>query len=188
MRSVPWSRPRRFRNPLGAIVTLLAIAALAVLVGLLQPPAPRLEGAARAVDGDTLRLGDARIRLTGLDAVELEQHCTDRAGAGWACGKAARDFLASAVGEGKTLCRSEGRDRYGRTLARCSVGGDDLGDAIVRAGWATADLDYGLALAEARLKGRGIWAGSFDDPAEWRQRHGGESFDFWGWLRGWFAP
>src|SRR5690606_25654366 len=136
---------------LGALVTLLVIAALAVVVGLLQPPAPQLEGRAQAVDGDTLRLGSTRIRLTGLDAVELEQDCTDKAGKDWACGTAARAFLADAVGKGSTTCRSEGRDRYGRTLARCTVGGADLGDAIVRAGWAVAELDYGLALAEARL-------------------------------------
>jgi endonuclease YncB( thermonuclease family) len=187
MRAAPWSRSRRFRNPLGAIVTLVAIAAIAVVVGLLQPPGEALAGRAEAVDGDTLRIGATRIRLTGLDAVELEQSCTDATGQDWACGKAARAFLAEAVAGTTTRCRSDGRDRYGRTLAKCAVGGDDLGEAMVRGGWAVADLEYSLALADARLKQRGIWAGRFDDPAAWRQRHGGEAFDLWAWLLSWFG-
>lgn len=187
MRAAPWSRSRRVRNPLGAVATLLAIAAIAVIVALLQPPPEALAGRAQAVDGDTLRIGSTRVRLTGLDAVEREQSCTDAGGKDWACGEAARAFLADAVAGATTRCRSEGRDRYGRTLAKCEAGGGDLGDAIVRAGWAVADLEYGLALADARLRQRGIWAGRFDDPAAWRQSHGGEAFDFWAWLMAWFG-
>jgi endonuclease YncB( thermonuclease family) len=184
MRQTPWSRRRSPRNPMGAVLTLLAIAALAAVAALLWPEPATLSGRANAVDGDTLRISDARIRLLGLDAVELDQMCSDAAGADWPCGREARSFLASLV-EGKTTtCAADGRDRYRRVLAHCRVANADLGEQLVRAGWALADLEYGLGLAEARLAGRGIWSGRFDDPAEWRRNHGAEAMDFWTWLMG----
>ena len=184
MRGTPWSRRRNFRNPLGTLVTLLAIAVVAVVAGLLWPPPSTISGRASAVDGDTLRFGDTRIRLIGLDAVEHDQTCTDNAGATWDCGRDARTFLADLVKSRETSCAADGRDRYRRVLARCTVANADLGEQIVRAGWAVADLEYGLALADARLNSRGIWSGTVDDPADWRRNHGTETFDFWTWLMG----
>ena len=182
MRATPWSRRRKSRNPLGALATLAAIAVIAVIAGLLLPPPSTISGRASAVDGDTLRIGDTRIRLLGFDAVEHDQTCTDNAGATGDCGRDARSFLADLVKGETTSCAADGRDRYRRVLARCEVAKSDLGEQIVRAGWAVADLEYGLALAEARLNSRGIWSGKFDDPADWRRNHGAETFDFWAWL------
>jgi endonuclease YncB( thermonuclease family) len=122
----------------------------------------------------------------GLDAVEVDQQCR-RAGVEWACGRDARSFLAGLLKATETSCASDGRDQYRRVLARCRVNDRDLGDAIVRAGWATADIEYALALAEARLQGRGIWSGDFDDPADWRRRHGDSGPGIWEWLRGLFG-
>jgi endonuclease YncB( thermonuclease family) len=187
MRATAWSRRRGSRNPLGALATLAAIAVIAVIAGVLWPPAATLSGRASAADGDTLRIGDTRIRLIGLDAVELDQTCTDAAGVEWACGREARALLDSLVDRGETSCASEGRDRYRRVLARCRIAGSDLGEQIVRAGWAVADLEYGLALAEARLNGHGIWAGRFDDPSKWRADRGADNFDLWAWLMSWLV-
>ena len=184
MRGTPWPRRRSFRNPLGAVVTLVAIAAIAGVAALFWPPQATLVGRAYAVDGDTLRIGETRIRLLGLDAVELDQTCIDAAGAEWPCGREARSFLDKLSDGGPTSCAAEGRDKYRRVLAHCSANKADLGEQLVRAGWATAELEYGLALAEARLNGRGIWVGRFDDPAEWRRTHGADSFDLWAWLMG----
>lgn len=185
MRSTPWARRRSTRNPLGAVLTLVAIALITVVVALLLPPEAALSGRASAVDGDTLRIGDTRIRLLGFDAVELDQTCSDAGGTDWSCGREARAVLDELTGNGDTVCTADGSDRYRRVLARCTAGGADLGDSMVRAGWAVADFEYGLALAEARLNGRGIWAGIFDDPAEWRRRRGERGDDFWSWLMGW---
>ena len=187
MRRTVWPRQRRFRNPLGAVATLVAIAAIAAIAALFWPPQATLTGRASAVDGDTLRIGDTRIRLIGLDAVELEQSCIDANGAEWPCGREARSFLASLSDGGTTTCAADGRDRYRRVLAHCSTDKADLGEQLVRAGWATAELEYGLALADARLNGRGIWAGRFDDPADWRRNRGVDTFDLWAWLMGLLA-
>src|SRR5689334_19729601 len=97
MRGTPWSGRRRFRNPLGTLVTLVAIVVVAVAAGLLWPPPATVNGRATAVDGDTLRIGDTRIRLLGLDAVEFDQTCTSGTGASWDCGRDARSFLADLV-------------------------------------------------------------------------------------------
>ncbi len=182
MRFALGGRRGRARNPLGAVAVLVAIALVAGLVSLLQPPEKPLSGTATAIDGDTLRLAGQRVRLTGLDAVERAQTCAVD-GRDWPCGEAAHAFLAAAVGGTTTTCTPAGHDRYGRVLATCTAGGRDLGDALVRAGWAVADPGYALALAEARLARRGIWAGRFDDPADWRRRHDAGEDDFWGWLR-----
>ena len=132
-------------------------------------------------------LADVDRMASELDAVELDQTCIDSAGAEWQCGREARTFLSQLTANGSTDCAADGHDRYRRVLARCSTGSVDLGDRIVRAGWAVAELEYGVALAEARLNGRGIWSGRFDDPAEWRRNHGADSFDFWSWLMGLFG-
>lgn len=182
MRRLRRSR-RRSKSPLGAVTVLVLIALVAGVVAIVLP-APSLVGQASATDGDSLRIGETRIRLIGLDAVELDQTCTNGQGEDWACGRAARNFVAGRVEGGETVCRSEGRDRYGRVLARCARDGEDLGDAVVRAGWAVAELPYALAEAEARREARGIWSGRFDDPAAWRAGNGEPAFDIWGWLLG----
>jgi endonuclease YncB( thermonuclease family) len=100
----------------------------------------------------------------------------------WNCGREARNFLAEQVAGRIVVCRREGRDQYGRVLASCRVGDNDLGDAVVRAGWAVAELSYAGAALEARRDRRGIWSGRFIDPAEWRRTGGEPGFDLWGWL------
>jgi endonuclease YncB( thermonuclease family) len=132
-------------------------------------------------------MGETRIRLIGLDAVELDQTCTDATGAEWPCGREARRFVDQLTDEGTATCAADGRDRYRRVLARCKIASGDIGEQVVRAGWAVAELEYGIALAEARLNGRGIWAGRFDDPAKWRADRGADNFDLWAWLTGWLG-
>ncbi len=95
-------------NPYAA----LAIALLAVGVGVAAPAEAKrvdpvlLQGEARAIDGDTLQVGDTRLRLHGIDAPELRQTCEDSAGAVWACGRRAALELAAAVAGGEIHCIS----------------------------------------------------------------------------------
>ena len=100
----------------------------------LQPPVTPLVGRAEAVDGDTLRPGDVRVRLTGLDAPEPDQTCIDAGGASWPCGRQARGFVAGLIEGQPVTCRPDGRDRYRSVLARCFVSGGDLGTWV----WAPA--------------------------------------------------
>src|SRR5689334_5439963 len=106
MRATSWSRRRGVRKPLGAVATLLAIAVVAAIAALFLPPEAFLSGRAMAIDGDTLRVGETRIRLLGLDAVELDQTCVDASAAQWPCGREARSFLAALTKGETTTCAS----------------------------------------------------------------------------------
>ncbi len=71
------------------------------------------------------------------------------------------------------MCEDLGRDRYKRIIARCTVAGEDLEKWMVSQGWALAyrrySLDYVDEEAEAQAARRGIWAGQFVKPWEWRR-------------------
>jgi endonuclease YncB( thermonuclease family) len=62
----------------------------------------------------------------------------------------------------------------GRRIARCRVGDEDLGRAMVRAGFAVEVSRTGVYAAEegmARAGHLGIWSGSFEVPKAWRAAH-----------------
>ena len=58
---------------------------------------PTLTGIPRIIDGDTIRIGNTRIRLHGSDAPEARQTCTV-GGKEWRCGQEATNALARIVG------------------------------------------------------------------------------------------
>jgi endonuclease YncB( thermonuclease family) len=142
------------------------------------PPAAADDFSIRAavVDGDTLAAGGERLRLIGIDAPEMGQLC-ESSGAGYHCGEQARAALGRIIGSGALTCRANGVDRYDRRVVRCvNADGQDIGAAMVAAGWAMAyrqyATDYVAQEAEARAHGRGIWAGRFEPPWDWRRRQG----------------
>ena len=157
-------RPDTWRS---IVVALLLVGAALVAERYI----PALTGAVRLADGDSLELGPERIRIEGIDAPELHQNCGP-ANAEWPCGRRAKEALQKIVDTGEVKCRPVDRDRYGRDVSICEVGGRDLGRAMVEQGFAVA---FGTAyLTEeraARTAKRGIWAGPFDMPAEWRARN-----------------
>lgn len=146
--------------------------AVIVAAGVTVPAvAEDLSGRATVVDGDTLDIAGSRIRLFGIDAPERSQLC-EIGQVSWPCGRNAEAILAGATRGRDVDCRGNGRDRYGRLLAVCYVGGESLNARMVRDGWALAYRRYSLAYvgeeAEARAAGRGVWQGPFIEPWEWR--------------------
>lgn len=131
-----------------------------------------LFGTAHVVDADTLRVGVTRVRLSGIDAPELSQRCGPEIRK-VACGAIAAEWLRRRVEGRHIICQAVDIDRYGRSVAICSVGGEDVGAAIVEAGWATAYRRYSMAYVEqearARAVRRGIWALGFEPPADYRR-------------------
>ena len=126
-----------------------------------------ISGHARIVDGDGLEIGGQRIRLHGVDAFETRQMC-----GGSACGRASADALRNLVGGRPVDCTEMDRDRYGRIVAVCRAGGQDLGAAQVRQGHAVAYTRYShryvLEERAARRENAGAWAYGFTPPEAWR--------------------
>jgi endonuclease YncB( thermonuclease family) len=146
---------------------------LALAIGLTAAASAPLTGRARVVDGDTFSVGAERIRLWGVDAPEGRQVCQDAKGQDYACGDAARDQLVRLIGGRPVRCEVRDRDPYGRAVSRCLAGPTDLGEAMVRAGWAVDYVPfsrgaYASAETEARGARRGLWAGRFAAPSTWR--------------------
>lgn len=165
------------RGPLKTLVESIVFAAALLLVFFILRIAGFIEtetGNATAIDGDSLKLGGKSIRLHAVDAPEYRQECEGRDGAPWPCGREAHRLLRSLVKNQQTRCRPVDTDRYGRTVAECSVDGRSLGEEMVRQGLAIAYIRHSRRHerleAEARNAGRGLWRGKFERPADWRAR------------------
>ncbi|MBB4857212.1 endonuclease YncB(thermonuclease family) [Novosphingobium chloroacetimidivorans] len=101
-------------------------------------------------DGDTIRCGDERIRLLGIDAPEMPGHC--RPGRDCVQGDpyASTSNLAAGMA-GKLTIQRVGEDHYGRTLAMVAGSQGDLScwqlkhnQVVYKAKW-----DNGLRVARA---------------------------------------
>jgi endonuclease YncB( thermonuclease family) len=136
------------------------------------PQAAEIAGRAKVVDGDSLEIGGDRVRLFGIDAPEGRQDCR-RNGQAWRCGEDAAAKLRSLV-QGATLrCMPRDTDEYGRSVSVCKNGSTDINAEMVRAGFALAyrrySNDYVDEENEARKAKRGLWAGEFTPPWDWRR-------------------
>ena len=72
------------------------------------PTARELTGHPTVIDADTLMLGDARIRLHGIDAPEKNQRCTYPNGVEYLCGVAATEDFRAEDWEGISQMRHHG--------------------------------------------------------------------------------
>lgn len=89
---------------------------------------------ATVTDGDTLRCGDRRVRLAGIDAPELPGHC--RRGRQCVEGDpyASASNLEQLISSNPLSCIAIDTDAYGRTVAFCASGSVDLSCAQLASG------------------------------------------------------
>ena len=138
--------------------------------------AEELVGIPTITDGDTVVIRETKIRLLDMDAPESDQFCLDKRGEAWNCGIDAREALRRKVGGKEWHCQSAQHDRYGRSLASCTVEGENISGWMVREGWAMSPIQKGYSHrfeAEekvARDSRVGLWAGAFIAPWDWRRR------------------
>ncbi len=146
---------------------LIAVLALLPTLALAD-----LAGPAKVVDGDTIGVAGQRIRLHGIDAPEGRQTCR-RAAVTWLCGIEAARALRQFIDSRRVTCRERDVDRYGRIVAVCHAGGQDLNGRLVAEGMALAyrrySTDYVDEEEAAQAAGNGLWAGQFVAPWEWRR-------------------
>ena len=91
--------------------------------------------ACSVTDGDTIRCGEERIRITGIDAPETRgcrsgRQCVD------GDGHASTRALESVMAESELSIIRLGRDRYGRTLAVVYADGVNIACTQMAAGQA----------------------------------------------------
>lgn len=133
-------------------------------------------------DGRTLEINESRMLLYGIDAPDLAQECILN-GVAYQCGlRAYLQLIDLTAGVGRVTCyasKIEGDDRaYGKCGFPTPNGADirpdvpSFNERMVLSGWAVADRrftqDYVAAEEEARKAKRGLWAGEFVNPSEWR--------------------
>jgi len=187
--------------PWPAVVLLIAVAMICIL-GTDGPPPPGINqvlrsfffgqqpepaanqpsnsnaivGRASVIDGDTIDIHGTRIRLHAIDAPESRQVCFVQKKE-TRCGQRAAFALADKIGASPVSCEPKDQDRYGRMLAVCRLGGEDLNAWMVAQGWALAYRRYSRAYVEherqASIAKVGMWEGKFVPPWDWRR--GGRS-------------
>ena len=151
-------------------LVLAACVVIASMQAQAQPvAAAAITGRATVRDGDSIRVGEQRVVLWGIDAPGRKSVCGDVR-----TGRAARDALRQIVGRRQVTCTVRETDRHGRAVSDCQVGGRDLGALMVEQGWARdwprhSCGAYANAEASARQARRGVWA--MECPALWGNRN-----------------
>jgi endonuclease YncB( thermonuclease family) len=129
-------------------------------------------GKAYVTDGDTVKVGDVRVRLHGIDAPEQKQKCW-KGGQAWLCGQESTKTLNTLINNQIITCKGDTTDQYGRLIAVCYLKTTDLNAAIVEAGMAVASRKYSIQYVlneqNARQKHKGMWTSDFVYPWDWRQ-------------------
>ena len=137
----------------------------------------------RIVDGDTVKYGGTSYRLTGIDAPENGQVALDSRGRPFDAGAAATEALSQFLDDMHArswqvdiVCRPGDVDRYRRQLACIELAHPDGSTLdvcawMVAEGWAVAEYgaQYRHLERDARRHRRGLWAGEFERPKDWRR-------------------
>lgn len=154
---------------------------IALVVAMASPAlAQNLTGQTSVIDGDTLEIHGTRIRLFGIDAPESYQLCRGDDSLQYRCGAKAANGLFDFIADRAVRCEPVSLDRYGRTVAVCSIDGVDIASWLVRNGHAFdwpqySKGKYANDQKEAERGGRGVWVGSYVVPWAYRTciRNGG---------------
>lgn len=131
-----------------------------------------ISGQASVIDGDTIEIHGQRIRFFGIDAPESSQTCklSDKE---YRCGQKAAFALDELISKKTVHCKEKDKDKYGRINGECFTGATNLNAWMVSHGWALAYRQYSQAFVTeeevAKTKNAGIWAGTFQNP--WDFRH-----------------
>lgn len=130
-------------------------------------------GKAYVIDGDTIKVNGQAIRLSGLDAPELDQPARNRDGYWYPQGKYIKSAMIKKIGGKQVQVKVEGYDNYDRIIGTVTYQGKDVGAWLVRNGYAISAYGdhYKHLEREARQSRRGMWGDTETyDPRAWRHR------------------
>ena len=111
---------------------LRALAGVSFILSFPAGAGERLAGRAHVLDGDTIAVGGIHVRLKGVAAPEVA-HFGEPGEAG---GEEAKTFMVELV-EGETVVCDLTQERtHGRRVGWCYRDGQDVAEALIRAGLA----------------------------------------------------
>ena len=133
-----------------------------------------IKGKAKVIDGDTIHIGNNKIRLHGIDAPEQKQTCIFE-GNEWNCGQDATFFLSNLINRKSVNCRVNDIDQYKRLVAVCFIDNININQLMIISGWAIAYRYYSKDFIKeeeiAKQNKIGIWRGSFEEPYIYRKKN-----------------
>lgn len=133
-----------------------------------------IEGKARVVDGQSLRISKYRVQLKDIDAPEINQRCRTSRGRSWRCGRQSATVLRKLIGRSSVTCRGREGLTAESLVADCSVGEKHLNLEMVRRGYAWAQESGSSKILEgqeiAKSKSTGIWRGKAETPWDYRAK------------------
>ena len=140
---------------------------------------PFVEGYAEAISGSMLSVNGLHIKLLGVEAPYMQQTCANKFGQAYNCGQVSRNWLQDWLQNKTVKCHIISPEKNGRATGVCFSQGYDVGAVVVNAGWAVAytkntDI-YVPYEQQAGTKKRGLWAGTFYKPWDWKKLQNRES-------------
>lgn len=165
----------------GCAVAVACVYAMSPIMGGRGLPFPSLPFFAKTVEGKAVvtgpglvKIGDATIRLTGIEAPDRDQVCTRPQNRRWRCGEAAISALVRLTAGKQIVCSVHGPDTAGLHAGTCRDKETDIAAALVKAGHVFAGTgiasSFGSLETEARAAKAGIWSGEAERPDAWRSR------------------
>ena len=141
-------------------------------------------GIPKIIDGDTIHIGQNKIRLEGIDSPEIQQKCNKEylqvsfiinfsLKKNYPCGVDSKKALSSKIDKSEIKCSILSKDKYKRYLATCFKGSLNLNKWMVKNGQAVAYTRYSKKYVNdekhAKDNKLGIWKGTFLKPEKWRK-------------------
>ena len=142
-----------------------------------------ISGIAKVIDGDTLRIGNKKIRLYGIDAPEKKQLCKKTYLSivffsfknNYRCGDISTNILKNKINQKQVICKSSTKDIYKRYIAECFDNNANINAWMVRNGYAVAFRKYSKKYVSdemiAKKNKLGLWRGTFEMPWKWRKEN-----------------
>jgi len=136
-------------------------------------------------EAESIREGDrVKVRLHGIDAPEIRQECVQYSQP-FRCGVTATNILKGLIGDREVGCDLRTKDRYGRWVAVCYLGGtekggegvrmgkggegvtEDISRLMVLSGYAVAYVKYSTDYVDAEDEAKRMRHGLWEDGVEW---------------------
>lgn len=134
---------------------------------------PSVSGHGVALSGSTLRIGKLKLRLLGIEAPVINQTCADKYGHSYNCGQKAKIWLQDWMEDKTVTCNVISKVINNGATGVCFAEGYDIAAVVTNAGWAVAypkNTDIYVPYEEqANINRRGLWAGKFYKPWDWRK-------------------